>query len=138
MSNIRQQLITAARELSAQVDRLKFAEPVTHVYNPLDYAWASHEKYFLKFGADKKRVIFIGMNPGPFGMVQTGVPFGEIAAVRDWMGITEPVGKPEQYNPKRPVLGFDCPRSEVCGRRFWGLSKSDFVPRRKFSRVILW
>ncbi|MEI9864291.1 MAG: hypothetical protein WDN00_06995 [Limisphaerales bacterium] len=120
MSNTSQQLITAARELCAQVDRLKFAAPVTHVYNPLDYAWAAHEKYLLKFGNTKKRVVFMGMNPGPFGMAQTGVPFGEIAAVRDWMGITAPVGKPEHANPKRPVLGFDCPNSEVSGRRALG------------------
>jgi single-strand selective monofunctional uracil DNA glycosylase len=131
-TNTSQQLIAAARELCAQVDRLKFATPVTQIYNPLDYAWAPHEKYLLKFGSAKKRVVFIGMNPGPFGMVQTGVPFGEIAAVRDWMGITAPVGKPEHYNPKRPVLGFDCPNSEVSGRRLWGLFKERFGSPEKF------
>jgi single-strand selective monofunctional uracil DNA glycosylase len=127
-----QKLIAAARELCAQVDRLKFSAPVTHVYNPLDYAWAPHEKYLRKFGADKKRVVFIGMNPGPFGMVQTGVPFGEIAAVRDWMGITAPVSQPEHYNPKRPVLGFDCPNSEVSGRRLWGLFAERFGAPENF------
>jgi single-strand selective monofunctional uracil DNA glycosylase len=94
MSNTSKQLIAAARDLCAQVDRLKFKPPVTQVYNPLDYAWAPHEKYLLKFGRAKKRVVFIGMNPGPFGMVQTGVPFGEIAAVVFWLVITAPVGKP--------------------------------------------
>jgi len=127
-----QQLITAARELAARVDRLKFKPPVTHVYNPLDYAWAAHEKYLRKFGAGKKRVIFLGMNPGPFGMVQTGIPFGEIAAVRDWLKISATVGKPEHYNPKRPVLGFDCPNSEVSGRRLWGLFKEKFGTPEKF------
>ena len=34
-----------------------------------------------------KRVVFLGMNPGPFGMAQVGVPFGEVAAVRDWLRI---------------------------------------------------
>ena len=126
MSETSKQLVAAARELCAQVDRLKFKPPVTHVYNPLDYAWAAHEKYLRKFGNGKKRIVFIGMNPGPFGMVQTGVPFGEIAAVRDWMGIIAPVGKPEHYNPKRPVLGFDCPNSEVSGRRLWGFFKERF------------
>ena len=132
MSNLGKQLITATRELCAQVDRLKFAAPVTQVYNPLDYARAPHEKYLRKFGGAKKRVIFIGMNPGPFGMVQTGVPFGEITAVRDWMGITAPVGKPEHYNSKRPVLGFDCPNSEVSGRRLWGLFAERFGSPEKF------
>ena len=126
------QLIAAARELCAQVDCLKFAAPVTHVYNPLDYACAAHEKYLRKFGDGKKRVVFIGMNPGPFGMVQTGVPFGEVAAVRDWMKISAPVGKPEQCNPKRPVLGFDCPNSEVSGRRLWGLFAERFGAPEKF------
>jgi single-strand selective monofunctional uracil DNA glycosylase len=115
------QLMAIARELSKQVDRLKFAAPVTHVYNPLDYAWAAHEKYLRKFGDGKKRVVFIGMNPGPFGMVQTGIPFGEVAAVRDWMKISAPIGKPVVENPKRRVLGFDYPNSEVSGRRLWGL-----------------
>jgi single-strand selective monofunctional uracil DNA glycosylase len=121
-----QQLIVAARKLAEDVDRLKFKPPVTHVYNPLDYAWPAHEKYLRKFGNGKKRVVFLGMNPGPFGMVQTGIPFGEIAAVRDWLKITAKVGKPEHYNPKRPVLGFDCPNSEVSGRRLWGLFKEKF------------
>jgi len=132
MSDTSKKLIAAARDLCAQVDRLKFEPPVTHVYNPLDYAWAMHEKYLQKFGDGKKRVVFIGMNPGPFGMVQTGVPFGEIAAVRDWMGITAPVGKPEHYHPKRPVRGFDCPHSEVSGRRLWGLFAERFGSPEKF------
>jgi single-strand selective monofunctional uracil DNA glycosylase len=132
MSNTSQQLIGAARELCAQVDRLKFAAPVTHVYNPLDYAWAAHEKYLLKFGGGRKRVVFLGMNPGPFGMVQTGVPFGEIAAVRDWMKISAPIGKPAVENPKRRVLGFDCPNSEVSGRRLWGLFAERFITPEEF------
>jgi single-strand selective monofunctional uracil DNA glycosylase len=120
------QLIAAARELCAEVDRLRFKLPVTHVYNPLDYARAAHEKYLRKFGGGKKRVVFLGMNPGPFGMVQTGIPFGEVAAVRDWLKISAKVGAPEDFNPKRPVLGFHCPNSEVSGRRLWGLFKERF------------
>ena len=120
------QLIAAARELCAQVDRLRFKPPVTHVYNPLNYARAAHEAYLRRFGDGKRRVVFMGMNPGPFGMVQTGIPFGEVAAVRDWLKISAKVGVPEDFNPKRPVLGFDCPNSEVSGRRLWGLFKERF------------
>jgi single-strand selective monofunctional uracil DNA glycosylase len=126
------QLIAAARALCAQVDRLKFKPPVTHVYNPLDYAWAAHEKYLSKFGDGKKRVVFIGMNPGPFGMVQTGIPFGEIAAVRDWLKISAPIEKPKVEHPKRPILGFNCPRSEVSGRRLWKLFLERFGSPDKF------
>ena len=73
-----QQLITAAQELSDQVARLKFAAPVTHVYNPLAYAGKAHEEFLRRYGNGRKRVFFLGMNPGPFGMVQTGIPFGEM------------------------------------------------------------
>lgn len=132
MAKESKQLIAAARELAERVDRLKFKPPVTHVYNPLDYAWPAHELYLRKFGDGKKCVVFLGMNPGPFGMVQTGIPFGEIAAVRDWLKIFAKVGRPEHYNPKRPVLGFDCPNSEVSGRRLWGLFKEKFGEPKKF------
>ena len=125
-------LIAAAQRLSQAVDRLDFAPPVSHVYNPLDYAWAPHEAYLRRFGTGRKRIIFLGMNPGPFGMVQCGVPFGEIAAARDWMGIDAPVGKPAQENPKRPIEGFACQRSEVSGRRLWGLFQQRFGTAESF------
>ena len=119
-------LITAARQLSSEVARLRFSLPVTHVYNPLDYAWAPHEAYLRRFGAATGRVVFLGMNPGPYGMMQTGVPFGEVAAVRDWMGIHEPVARPASEHPKRAIEGFACTRSEVSGRRLWGWAQARF------------
>jgi single-strand selective monofunctional uracil DNA glycosylase len=125
-------LIAAARELSQKVGRLKFAAPTAHVYNPLDYAWAAHEKYLLKFGNGKKSVIFLGMNPGPFGMVQTGIPFGEIAAVGDWLKISAPIQKPADEFSQRQILGFNCPRSEVSGRRLWKLFAERFGSPEKF------
>ena len=103
-------LIDAAQRLSEAVDAMRFAPPVTHVYNPLDYAWAVHRRYLACFGANHKRVVFVGMNPGPFGMAQIGVPFGEIASARDWLGLEGPVGQPRETNPKRPVEGFACTR----------------------------
>jgi len=114
-------LVPVARRLSRRVAKLSFAGEVTHVYNPLVYAKAAHEAYLERFATPACRVLFMGMNPGPWGMAQTGVPFGEIAAVRDWMGIDEPIRKPKREHPKRPIQGFDCPRSEVSGRRLWGL-----------------
>ena len=126
MSSTASRLIAAARDLSGQVDALPFAAPVSHVYNPLDYAWEVHRNYLERYGRGRKRVVFLGMNPGPFGMAQTGVPFGEIAAVRDWLGLAGPVGKPERENPKRPVEGFACQRGEVSGQRLWGLFRERF------------
>ena len=125
-------LVAAARRLRDALDGLRFSAPVTHVYNPLEYAAAPHEVYLRRFGTGSRKVVFLGRNPGPFGMAQTGVPFGEIAAVRDWMGIHEPVGKPRQEHVKRPIVGFDCPQSEVSGRRLWGLFRERFGPPEKF------
>lgn len=137
-TRITEVLIEAAQRLRVETSRLRFRPPVTHVYNPLVYAWAPHEAYLQNFGATRKRVVFLGMNPGPFGMAQTGVPFGEVAAVRDWLGIERAVGKPEHEHPRRPVTGFGCARSEVSGRRLWGLFAERFgTPRRFFAGHIV-
>jgi len=125
-------LIKAARDLAAQADELRFGAPVSHVYNPLLYARGAHEIYLSRFGTSPKEVIFLGMNPGPFGMAQTGVPFGEIAAVRDWMNIRAAIGRPAREHPKRPVLGFECARSEVSGKRLWGLFARRFGTAENF------
>ncbi|KAB2641776.1 MAG: single-stranded DNA-binding protein [Verrucomicrobia bacterium] len=114
-------LIQSTRKLADALRGLEFSPPVAQVYRPLDYAWQPHQVYLQRFGSGPKRVLFLGMNPGPFGMAQTGVPFGEIAAVRDWMGIQAAVAKPPCEHPKRPIDGFACQRSEVSGQRLWGL-----------------
>ncbi len=113
--------IEAAERLADAVDALHFAPPTTHIYNPLRYAWPGHRSYLEQHAGSKKKVIFMGMNPGPFGMAQTGVPFGEIALVRDWIGVEETILSPENVHPKRPIEGFACQRSEVSGRRLWGM-----------------
>ena len=125
-------LIEAAKTLRDEVDGMAFSPPVTHVYNPLSYAWPAHEAYLRRVGSGRKRVVLLGMNPGPWGMAQTGVPFGEVAAARDWLGIDAEVSPPETEHPKRPVQGFDCPRSEVSGRRLWGLFRERFVTPEAF------
>lgn len=114
-------LIAAARRLSASLAGLRFAAPVSHVYDPLTYAWAAHADYLRRYGAGRKRVVFLGMNPGPFGMVQCGIPFGELTVARDWLGISAPIDRPVVENPARPIEGWACRRSEVSGRRLWGL-----------------
>ena len=109
------------------MDGRSFPAPADFVYQPLDYAWASHEAYLRRYAAaGPRKVLFLGMNPGPFGMAQTGVPFGEIAAVRDWMGLEMPVGRPDKEHPSKKVTGFACHRSEVSGRRLWGLFQERF------------
>ena len=125
-------LLEAAARLRDAVSALAFAPPVAHVYNPLAYAWAPHALYLERYGAGPKRVVFLGMNPGPFGMMQTGVPFGEVAAVRDWMGIEAPVDTPPDEHPKRRISGFACTRSEVSGRRLWGWAARRFGSPQAF------
>lgn len=131
-------LVTISRRLSKAVDALSFAAPVTHVYNPLSYARAAHEQYLDRYGGGDKEVVLLGMNPGPFGMAQTGVPFGEVGHVRDWLGIHARIGRPDPEHPKRPVLGLDCPRSEVSGARLWGWARERFgTPERFFERFFV-
>ncbi|MFZ9405467.1 MAG: uracil-DNA glycosylase family protein [Burkholderiaceae bacterium] len=112
-------ILEAARYLQTTLAGLQFAAPVDIVLNPLDYAWAPYEAYVRRYATGPRRIVLLGMNPGPFGMMQTGVPFGEVAAVRDWMGIDAPVHAPGRGHPKRPIEGFACRRSEVSGRRLW-------------------
>jgi single-strand selective monofunctional uracil DNA glycosylase len=132
------ELIKVSRALSRAVSQLEFGGPVTHVYNPLRYAKLPHELYLSRFGAGAKEVVFVGMNPGPFGMGQTGVPFGDVGFVRDWMGIEAPVDRPPHEHPKRPVLGFACKRSEISGSRVWGWARDRFgTPERFFSRFFV-
>lgn len=127
-----------SRRLSDRVSRLKFAEPVTHTYNPLSYARAPHEAYLTRFGNAPKQVVLLGMNPGPFGMAQTGVPFGDVGMVRDWLGIAGKVGTPALVHDKRPVLGFGCTRREVSGHRLWGWARDRFgTPERFFARFFV-
>lgn len=117
---------------------MRFEAPITHVYDPLKYAWKSHAKYLQSYGDAPKEVVLVGMNPGPFGMAQTGVPFGEISLVKDWMGIQDEVGQPDNPHPKRPISGFECTRSEVSGRRLWGWAQQEFeTPGRFFERFFV-
>jgi single-strand selective monofunctional uracil DNA glycosylase len=114
-------MLEAAVSLREACAHLSVPEGVDTVYQTLGYAWAGHEAYLKRFARSRKRFLYLGMNPGPWGMAQTGVPFGEVAAVREWMGIEVAIDKPTREHPKRPVEGFACTRSEVSGRRLWSL-----------------
>lgn len=125
-------LVSISRELRKQVDALQFSAPVSHVYNPLGYARVPHEAYLSKWGNGPKQALLLGMNPGPFGMAQTGVPFGDVAMVRDFLEVTGKVGRPEREHPKRPIAGFDCARGEVSGKRLWGFAQQRFGTAPRF------
>lgn len=125
-------LISFAQELAQELASLEFSEPVATTYNPLEYAWGNHQQYLDRYGSGRKRVLFLGMNPGPWGMSQTGVPFGEIPAVRDWMKLDGEILKPREEHPKRLIEGFACTRSEVSGKRLWGYFAEKFPNAEDF------
>lgn len=131
-------LVAAIRAIVSEFDDLRFGPHVACVYNPLDYAWDMHRAWLERFGRGPKEVLLLGMNPGPFGMVQTGVPFGEVEAVRSWLCLSGTVRRPAHEHEKRPVEGLACTRSEVSGRRLWGWAAARFViPQRFFSRFFV-
>jgi single-strand selective monofunctional uracil DNA glycosylase len=131
-------LIRIAQDLKRQLRPLVFGPPVTHVYCPLEYAWKPHREYLERYGGGRRDVVMLGMNPGPWGMAQTGVPFGEVSIVRDWLEIDAKVDRPELEHPKRPIEGFLCKRSEVSGARLWGWIRDLFgEPRVFFERFFI-
>ena len=127
-------LLAAADELAVAADQDAFGPPVACVYNPLRYASAAHRRYITAYAKENVRAVFLGMNPGPFGMVQTGIPFGDVRTVIDWLGIADGVEPPARQHPKRPVQGFACTKIEVSGSRLWGLFAERFgTPDRFFA-----
>jgi single-strand selective monofunctional uracil DNA glycosylase len=131
-------LVSISRKLSRAVAALSEESGAAFTYNPLEYARAPHEEYLTTFGEGQKEVLLLGMNPGPFGMAQTGVPFGDVVMVRDYLGITGKVTTPKLVHEKRPILGFDCARREVSGTRLWGFAQEKFGrPERFFSRFFV-
>jgi len=134
-SALQEELVAGMYALADEAEGLRFAPPVHTVYNPLVYAREPAERYIRRY-AQKCRALLVGMNPGPFGMAQTGVPFGEVSYVRDWLGIEGRVERPPTEHPKRPIQGFSCQRSEVSGRRLWGFFKERFGTPDAFFKVL--
>ena len=120
------------QRLCDEVDRLGFSWPVSFTYNPLRYAWDGFAQY-MRYSEGKKRAVFLGINPGPWGMTQTGIPFGEVNAVREFLGITKiNIIPSDEFHVSRPVKGLDCERSEVSGKRLWGLFRERFGTAEEF------
>jgi single-strand selective monofunctional uracil DNA glycosylase len=131
-------LLAVAKRLRDELAPLRFARPVAHVYNPLVYAWRPHAEYLRRYGQGTDRVLLVGMNAGYFGMAQTGVPFGDVAMVREWLGIEARVDPAPATHPKRPIEGFDCHRREVSGQRLWGWARArSGTPKRFFARFFV-
>lgn len=131
-------LITIAQTLREATRDLPFGPPVAATYHPLDYAWEVHRQYLERWAGFQPAVLLVGMNPGPFGMGQTGVPFGAVKPVRDWLGLDAPIGQPRDPHPKRPVEGWSCQRDEVSGERLWGWARSFGSPEAFFRHFFVY
>ena len=109
------------------------------VYNPLMYAWEIHEEFIRISGGEGAQTILLGMNPGPHGMGQMGIPFAATSVVRDLLGISGiDVDKPAVTHPRRPVNGLSHPKEEVSGTRLWGLLQDRYGSARQiFQNVFL-
>jgi len=125
-------VVAVTDALSAELASLRFGAPVSLVYRPLEYARPMWAAYAARFGVQTGRVFLVGMNPGPWGMAQTGIPFGEVAAVRGWMGIDESFDPPREQHPRVPIDGLACWRNEVSGQRLWGWAQARFGTAPRF------
>tara|TARA_Y100000588_G_scaffold145338_1_gene159193 strand:- start:92 stop:823 length:732 start_codon:yes stop_codon:yes gene_type:complete len=108
-------------------------------YNPLNYAWNVHEEYLRRMGGLGAKTVVLGMNPGPHGMGQMGIPFAATSVVRDLLGISGiPVNQPNTPDERRPVIGLDYHKEEVSGTRLWGLLSEQYGDAESIaSRVFL-
>merc|ERR1712079_854004 len=98
MNDHRNKLIKIRKDSNELLSNLTFSRP-SHIYNPLEYAWKPHESYLRLITIPRHplneemncegKIMFLGMNPGCQGMVQSGVPFGDIEIVKKWMKITD-------------------------------------------------
>ena len=118
-------VIESAKKLSDKCDSLIKSilrqTTLAHVTNPLDYAWEYHLSYLSQYSGLGAKTLLLGMNPGPYGMAQCGVPFGATHIARDFLNITGEVNDPVGRHPKRPIVGLDFERQEISGTRLWGL-----------------
>ena len=72
-SHLVRQFLETELRLCNSLSKLEYPQPVTHIYNPVDYAFEPHSCFVKKYCNTTKHIMFMGMNPGPYGMAQTGV-----------------------------------------------------------------
>lgn len=72
-SILAQQVHNMELQLSQKLLKLDYGPTVEYRYNPVEYAGAPHSKYLSMFCSGHRPLMILGMNPGPWGMSQTGV-----------------------------------------------------------------
>ena len=126
-------------ECNALLSLFDTSDVVAHATNPLDYAWVLHEQYLRKWGGRGATTLMLGMNPGPYGMAQSGVPFGATHCVRDFLQIEHvDLVTPKNAHPKRPIQGLMLERQEVSGTRIWSLFEEMYhTPEACFAEIFV-
>jgi single-strand selective monofunctional uracil DNA glycosylase len=129
----------AAKRLNRDLSGYREADPelgFSYLLNPLEYAWKVHQAFLRRYAPTapgQVEAVLVGMNPGPWGMAQTGVPFGSPDVVRGFLNLTGiAVSEPPNVHPKRRIVGLESPRSEVSGRRLWGGAQACFGSAEAF------
>lgn len=64
-------------ELNVSLEQLHLPSEIQCIYNPTVYARHTFEIFVQKYCNSKKDIMYFGMNPGPWGMSQTGVRISE-------------------------------------------------------------
>lgn len=113
----------AAARLRDALDGYPLPRGVAYAYHPLRYAWDAHAAFLSRYGEGAGRAVFVGMNPGPWGMTQSGVPLADPALAREWMGVQGRVESPPHAHPKVPVLGYASTRRDPTGAKFYGWAR---------------
>ena len=140
---VTERLIEAAKRLSVicdkSINKIERKTIVAHATNPLNYAWLHHEQYLIKWGGKGAKTLMLGMNPGPWGMAQTGIPFGSTDIAKNQLEIKpHKLETPENAHPKRPILGLEMERQEISGQRLWNLLFENYgLPSEVFSNVFV-
>lgn len=119
-------------DFASELNSLNLEIHDTFIYNPLSYAKESLFKYFGYFKDHEVNTVYLGMNPGPYGMLQTGIPFGAVDKVRQFLNINDGVKKPYIEHPFRPITGFETKRNEISGTRLWSLFEEVYKTKENF------
>ncbi|XP_073819638.1 uncharacterized protein isoform X2 [Musca autumnalis] len=108
------------RELNVKLREFSFQ---LHTYNPVVHAAEIHCNYLQKYLDSPKRILFVGMNPGRYGALQTGIPFGNITTVKIGMGLKGRITPTPGQRGKIRIRGLEAPEVEhdSSSTRFWRL-----------------
>ncbi len=125
-------ILELSESLSSELEKVDW-EFAGIVCNPLVYAWENYAEYVRMSVSNSSIILFLGMNPGPYGMMQTGVPFGDINAVKNYLKISGTVLEPECNPPHKRVEGMKISRGEISGQKFWKMASTYGSPEEFFA-----